>query len=97
MNDVFTRALDLLTYLLDNAEIQYNVSNMHDGYKVTFSGIEGDVVCHRYSQGGEKGKWESFGFASDHGDVTGNLTPIGVMEKVFEGRAVPSTLLPVRS
>lgn len=94
MNDVFTRALDLLTYLLDNAEIQYNVSHIHDGYKVTFKGIEGDVICHRYSQGGENGRWESFGFASDHGDVTGNLTLMGVMDKVLEEYAISSTLLP---
>lgn len=92
--DVFTRALEQLTYVLNDMGIQYNVSNIHDGYKVTFDGIGGDVVCHRYSQGGEKGRWESFGFASDHGDVTGNLTLMGIMDKVLEEYAISSTLLP---
>ena len=41
-----------------------------------------DVVCHKYSYGGEEGLLESYGMPEDGGDVTGFMTAADVIERL---------------
>ena len=41
-----------------------------------------DVVCHKYSYGGEEGLLESYGMPEDDGDVTGFMTAADIIERL---------------
>lgn len=41
-----------------------------------------DVVCHKYSYGGDEGLLESYGMVEDCGDVTGYMTAADVIERL---------------
>ena len=71
-NIYFERINDLVLTLSDNG-IPCQVTDLYDGYKVTFfPWSSGDVIAHSYMLGrGEHGcTVESFGFPWDEGDVS---------------------------
>lgn len=84
---IYDVAMLALTKVLRKEGIPFHVIPIfEDGWKIQF-GIESgspDVVCHRYSSGGRYGYWESMGFPSDEGDVTGCLTEKAVIDKCRE-------------
>ena len=76
-------ALATLCTALEESNITYSVSPCYNGFIVRFSAVA-DVTIHDGTYGSHKGLWESFGFDSDRGDVTGYLDVADVLRKVAE-------------
>lgn len=83
-NTVYDIAADKMEKLLIENNIEYNRIRLYEGWQFYIHGIDGDIVCHRGSYGGNDGLWESMGFVWDEGDVTGNLTAEDIIRMLKE-------------
>jgi hypothetical protein len=74
-----------LAEFLSSLYIPYNIQEykIFHGYIITFPWTVGDIACHQGTYGGREGLFESYGFSTDEGDVTGNMNIVQALEKIL--------------
>ena len=82
--NIYDIAADKMEELLIENNIQYTRRSLYEGWQFYIHGTDGDIICHKYSYGGDDGLWESMGFDWDEEDVTGHLTAQEVISRLKE-------------
>ena len=79
--------LDKVARFLDLAHVEYKRAPLHDGEQIACE--DWDVVCHKWSYGGEFGLLETYGAivpAGWYDDVEGSMTAADVILRFMEMR-----------
>ena len=81
---IYDAAANEMESLLIENNIEYTRKPIYEGWQFYIRGTDGDIICHKYSYGGNDGLWESMGFDWDDEDVTGYLTAEEVINRLKE-------------
>ena len=81
---IYDSAADEMEQLLIENDIKYRRERCYEGWQFYIHGTDGDIICHKYSYGGNDGLWESMGFDWDDEDVTGRLTAEDIIRMLKE-------------